>query len=127
MFTRISIWLTVALNFFFHHDDTQLYCSSPSDQIDSLLDKTFTSTDDINLWMSANKLKMNNEKTEILLWGTNARLKSVRPNSFKIGNNISDFSPKVKKKKTFLCLETTLAVSHLRKSCYLELRKIANI
>ena len=47
--------------------------------------------------MSANKLKMNNEKTEILLCGTNARLKSVRPNSLKIGNNIIDLSPKGKK------------------------------
>ena len=36
----------------FYHvyaDDTQLYCSSPSDQIDSLLEKISTSTDDINL------------------------------------------------------------------------------
>ena len=61
--------------------------------------------------------------------GTNARLKSVRPNSFKIGNNIIDFSPKVK--NLGMCLENNLsmdhAVSHLRKSCYLELRKIANI
>ena len=84
----------------FYHvcaDDPKLYCSSPSDQIDSLLDKISTSTDDINLWMSANKLKINNEKTEILLCGTNARLKSVHPNSLKIGNNIIDFSPKVKK------------------------------
>ena len=41
--------------------------------------------------------KMNNENTEILLCGTNARLKSVRPNSLKIGKNIIDFSLKVKK------------------------------
>ena len=116
----------------FYHvyaDDNQLYCSSPSDQIDSLLDKISTSTDDINIWMSANKLKMNNEKTKILLCGTNARLKSVRPNTLKIGNNIIDFSPKVK--NLGMCLENNLsmdhAVSHLRKSCYLELRKIANI
>ena len=79
--------------------------------------------------MSANKLKMNNEKTKIPLCRTNARLKSVRPNSLKIGNNIIDFSPKVK--NLGLCFENNLsmdnAVSHLRKSCYLELRKIANI
>ena len=89
-------------NLFYHvyADDTQLYCPSPSDQIDSLLDKNSTSTDDINLWMSANKLKMNNEKTEILLCGTNARLKSERPHSLKIGNNIIDLSPKV---KTLVC------------------------
>ena len=111
----------------FYHvyaDDTQLYCSSPSDQIDSLLNKIYKSTDDINLWMSANKLKMNNEKTEILLCGTNARL-----NSLQIGNNIIDFSPKVK--NLGMCLENNLsmdhAVSQSRKSCYLELRKIANI
>ena len=46
--------------------------------------------------MSANKLKMNNEKTEILLCGKIARLRSVRPNSLKIGNNIIDVSPNVK-------------------------------
>ena len=102
----------------FYHvyaDDTQLYCSSPSD--------------DINLWMSANKLKMNNEKTEILLCGTNARLKSVRPNSLKIGNKIIDFSPKVKNLGLYLKNNLSMdnAFSHLRKSCYLELRKIANI
>ena len=75
--------LSITTNFFInvYSDDIQLYSASPSDQIDLLLDKISTSTDDINLWMSANKLKMNNEKTEILLCGTNARLKSVRPNS----------------------------------------------
>ena len=82
------------------------------------------------MWMSANKLRMNNEKTEIILCGTYARLNSVRPNSLKIGNNIIDFSSKVKKKKLGMCLECNLsmdsAVSHLRKSCYLELKKIAN-
>ena len=72
-------------------DDTQLYCFLPSDRIDSFLDKNFISADDINLWMSANKLKM----TEILLCCTNARLKSVCPNLLKIGNNTIDFSPKV--------------------------------
>ena len=79
--------------------------------------------------MSANKLKINNEKTKILLCGTNAKLKSVRPNSLKIGNNIIDFSPEVK--NLGLCLENNLSmdnsVSHVKKSCYLELRKIANI
>ena len=111
-------------------DDIQLHCSSPSDKIDSFLDKISTSTDDINLWMLAKTFKMNNEKTEILLCGTNGRLKSVRPNSLKISNNITDFSSKVKK-NLGMCLENKLsvdnAVSHLRKSCYLELRKIANI
>ena len=53
----------------------------------------------------------------------------MRPNPLKIHNNIIDFSPKVQ--NLVLCLENNLsiddAVSHLRKSCYLELRKIANI
>ena len=91
----------------FYHvnaDDTQLYCSSSSDQIDSLLDKTSTSADAINLWMSANKLKINNEKIEILLCGTNAKPKSVRPNSLEIGNNIIDFATKVKKKNPWFVL-----------------------
>ena len=73
---------------------------------------------------------MNNEKTEILLCGTNARFMSVCPNSLKIVNTI-DLSSKVKKKHLGVCLENNLsmdnAVSPLRKSYYLELRKIANI
>ena len=52
--------------------------------------------------MSANTFKMNNEKTEILLCGTNGRLKSVRPNSLKISNNTTDFSSKVKKKPWYV-------------------------
>ena len=80
--------------------------------------------------MSTNKLKMNNEKTEILLIGANVRLKSIRHNSLTIGDSIIDFFSKVKK-KLGIFLENNLsmdnAVSHLRKSCYIELRKIANI
>ena len=99
----LLLMLSMTTNFFYHvyADDTQLYCPSPSDQIDSLLDKISSSTDDTNLWMSANKLKMNTEKIEILLCGTNARLMSVRPNSLKNDENIIGFSPKVK--KTLVC------------------------
>ena len=93
----LLLMLSMTTKFFFYHvyaEDTQLSYFSPSDQIYSLLDKTSTSTNDINVWMSAKKLKMNNGKTEFF----SAAQKSVRPNSLKTGNNIFNFSKKLKEK-----------------------------
>ena len=52
--------------------------------------------------MSANKLKMNNKKTKILLCGTNARLESVCLCLIKTGDNIIDLSQKVKSHEMYL-------------------------
>ena len=52
--------------------------------------------------MTSNKLKKNNDKTELLLCGTNAKLKSIDCNSVMIGNEVINFSPKVKKSWNFL-------------------------
>ena len=62
----------------------------------------------------------------MLLCGTIAQLKSVNCNSLKIGNEIINFSSKVKNLGLFLenNLSMDCAVSHIRKCFYLELRKI---
>ena len=110
-------------------DDTQLYPSMQSNNVNHMTDNLSKCTDDINIWMSANKLKMNNEKTEILLCGKNTKLKSVHNKSIKIGDDVIDFTNKVKNLGVYLEQTLTMdqAVSHVRKCCYLELRKIAHL
>ena len=57
-------------------------------------------TDDIYIWMCANKLMMNNNKTEVIVCGTSAKLKSVHTNSVKIVYDATDFF----RKKMFVCI-----------------------
>ena len=101
----------------------------PIDQFHSVTYDLSKCSEEINIWMTNNKLKMNNDKTEILLCGTNAKLKSIDCNSLKIGSEIINFSPKVKNLGIFIeeTLSMDCAVSHIRKCCYLELRKIAQL
>ena len=111
-------------------DDNQLYPSIPFDRFDSVTnDLSQLCSNEIDTWMTDNKLKKNNDKTEMLLCGTIAKLNSINCNSLKIGDEIINFSSKVKNLGVFLenNLSMDCAVSHIRKCCYLELRKIAQL
>ena len=48
-------------------DDSQLYDSVPREQLDSLLSNMQSCVDDVKLWMTQNKLQLNEGKTEALL------------------------------------------------------------
>ena len=78
-------------------DDTQLYCSfKPSFIQNALLDVKNT-TSDVNSWMTANKLKMNSDKTEVMLCGTKSKLKDIDVDSVDICDDNISFSNHVKK------------------------------
>ena len=54
-----------------HHlfaDDTQLQKSAPLSEIDNLTKELCACTDDIKAWMTENQLKLNDDKTEVLLF-----------------------------------------------------------
>ncbi len=48
-------------------DDTQLHTSCPPDKLQSAIEKTQDCVADIKQWMTQNKLKLNDDKTETLL------------------------------------------------------------
>ena len=64
------------MGFLFYTDDAQLYLSFNSldgnDQI-SLVAETESCVPDINRWMARNKLKLNRNKTELLVTGSKHR------------------------------------------------------
>ena len=119
-------------NIFSYHqyaDDTQLYTSFESASINDYATKLTTSTSEINDWMSCNKLKMNNAKTEIMLCSTKVKLKNIELDSVKVGEDSILLSSEVKDLGVFIDCNISFDnhVSFLRKCCYSELRRISTI
>ena len=110
-------------------DDNQLHPSSKVGQFEAMTHKISEGSDQIDSWMTTNKLKKNNDKTEMMVCGTNHKLKSTETNSAIIGGETILFSPKVK--NLGIVIEGNLSmdstVSFIRKCCYFELRKIAQL
>ena len=110
-------------------DDTQLYTSFKSNAINDALSEISKCTADINNWMTCNYLKMNSDKTDLMLCGTTCKLKCIDVDCVDIGNDCISFSDNVKNLGVFLDQNFNLNshVSHVRKSCYNEIRKISHL
>ena len=108
-------------------DDTQLYSNFKPSEIDNVLSIVSNCTHDVNNWMRDNYLKMNNDKTELLLCGTSQKLNTVDVNNVLIGDELIYFSKTVK--NLGVTLDQTLSlnthVSTVRKSCYFVIRNIS--
>ena len=122
----------IALYDFIYHlyaDDSQMYKSVLLKDLEVLLQKLISCIKAVNEWMVANKLKMNNEKTEFMLAGTLSKLNDILVKSISIDGEEIPISPKVKNLGVILDNHLTMdqAVSQVRKSCYFELRKIAHL
>ena len=116
-------------NFHIYADDTQLYNSYKPSQIDSAVSDISKNTCEINDWMRQNKLKMNADKTEILLCGSIQKLNNVNIDCIEIDDDSIDISNSVRNLGFFLDknLNMNVHVTNLRKSCYNEIRKISHI
>ena len=116
-------------NFHFYADDTQLYRSTKMSCFGDMLDKLTTCISSINKWMNANKLKMNNDKTEIMAIGTEPKIRSIGAAEVSLSDQRISLSSNVR--DLGVILDSTLsmeqAVSHVRQTCFLELRKIAYV
>ena len=116
---------------FFHQyaDDTQLYTSVCPTNISSAINSLSKCVTDVSSWMSSNKLKLNESKTEIILIGTTQKLKSLDIKMVDICGEDISISTKVRNLGVIMDSNLTMAyhISNLRKLCYLELRKISYI
>ena len=57
------------------YDDTQLYLSVTADKVNGSVPQRERCLSEIHAWMSANFLKLNSDKTEVLTFGTRQQLK----------------------------------------------------
>ena len=104
-----------------HHsyaDDLQLQMSAPPDRISELLHSMQSCIGDVKAWATANMLKLNDSKTELMLV-ISKRSKHLHnlPTSITIGNAQIPFKQSVK----------NAHVSNIARTCYFELRRLAFI
>ena len=116
-----------------HHsfdDDLQLQMSAPHDIISELLHSMQSCIGDVKAWATANMLKLNDNKTELMLV-TSKRTKHLHnlPTSITIGNAQVPFKQPVKNLGLTLDCHLTMNahVTNIVRTCYFELRRLASI
>ena len=111
-------------------DNTQLQKSTPPNDVQSLTHNLQSCTDDIKAWMCNNQLKLNEDKTEAILFSTSS-LSSCHclPSSIIVGTHEIVFSDKVRNLGFILDSNLTMK-QHVIKICqtaYYELKHISFI
>ena len=74
-------------------DDTEISNSTESEDISYAKQELNNCFHDVSTWMSNNKLKLNPDKTEVLLVGTNHQLKELDTKDVNLSQNSFCFQP----------------------------------
>ena len=111
-------------------DDTQLKKSCDPDQIQTSLIEMQNCIANVKTWMSNNKLKLNDEKTEFLLICSSYMCNDISfPNYISIGGTNINFSHQAR--NLGVTISSTLSleshISNICRSSFCELRRISNI
>ena len=113
-------------------DDTQLQKSAPLNEVTNLTKELNACTDNIKTWMTENQLKLNDDKTEALLFPFSSSLKpstSPLPDSITLGSHNIPFSDSAR--NLGFILDSKLSMKkHIIKICqtaYFELKRISSI
>ena len=115
-----------------HHSyaDSQLQNSATPDRLTDLIDSMRLCIDDIKDWMTDNKLKLNDDKTEVMIISSSRMSTALSiPDYFDIGNASVPFSDTVKNLGVTLDYHLSLKthVLNLVRTANFELRRIGSI
>ena len=91
-------------------DDTQLKKSTPPNDVQSLTRDLQLCTDDIKSWMCSSQLKLNEDKTEAILFSTLSLPSDCLPSSVTVGTRQIAFSDKVR--NLGFILDSNLTMKH---------------
>ena len=112
------------LNYHFYADDTQLYlCIEPS-SIHDLIFSVEQCITEVKHWMHVNKLKLNDEKTEIIL--INPKKYDIPFDHLNVGTESIDFAESAKNLGVYIDQDLSMKChfSNLSKAIYLEIRRL---
>ena len=110
-------------------DDTQLIHSITPASYDDLTLSLQDCVTEVKTWMSNNRLKLNDDKTEALRTSPSSADLSSLPSSITVGNTAIPFSPCVRDLGFFLDQALSMK-QHITRTCqiaYAELRRISSI
>ena len=110
-------------------DDTQLYKSAKAGQILSVLKDTTKCFVSVKAWMTQNKLKLNDPKTDIIPCSTLTKINTFDVDQLIIGNCTITFSNKSNNLGVFIDNDLSMEsqLNHVNKLSYLELRRLAHL
>ena len=83
-------------------DDTQLYGASDTENIHQLIHTTTHCIQNISSWMNINKLKLNEDKTDIIIFGCSKSIDSLPVVKFDLNGHEVLCSKKVKKSRGYM-------------------------
>ena len=112
-------------------DDTQLYIPLSVENQNDTINKAENCIKDIKSWMSVNKLKLNENKTEIILLGTTKQRNNITIDSLEVGSSHVDIehSGVVRNLGSYFNSDLSMQTS-ITKTCqaaHLSLRNIGKI
>jgi len=111
-------------------DDTQIQLSGSVSEIPNLLSRLVNCISDLKSWMTANKLKLNDEKTEVMLViPPKLSQHPSLPKTMSINSTDITFSTSVRDLGVILdhSLSFQQQISQICQSAYLEIRRISSI
>jgi hypothetical protein len=126
-----DIILRHKLNYHVYADDTQLYLSFNSSQqhADSAIATLELCIKDIRKWMNSNFLKLNDDKTEFLLFGSHQQLSKINIEHIHIGN--SSIAPVSQARNLGAIFDTSMTmkphISNVIRCSAFQLRNISRI
>ena len=118
-----------SISYHLYADDTQLYGASDTENIHQLIHTTTHCIQDISSWMNMNKLKLNEDKTDIIIFGCSKSIDSLPVIKFDLNGHEVLCSKKVKNLGAILDEDMSMFsfVSNLCKNLYFQVRKISSI
>ena len=115
------------LNYHMYADDTQLYLAIEPANISDLVFSIENCISEVKNWMLVNKLKLNDDKTEIML--LNPKNYQINIDSLSVGDEIISFSKFAKNLGVYFNenLSMDCHITNLCKSIYLEIRRLRHM
>ena len=121
----VSIFKKHQICYHLYADDTQMYIFGKIEELQNLIDVTTRCITEVKSWMTSNKLKLNDEKTDIVLI-SKSDIQKIRIN---VNSNNIESSQSVRNLGVIFDSEMSMSshVSVLCENVYFQLRKIGNI
>ena len=117
------------MGFHLYADDTQIYLSCEVNNLDIATSKIEACIREVKSWMSANFLRLNDDKTEIMLLGSKSSVKKIGTISLCIGQNIIKSSSHAKNIGAIIdnTMNMHMQINNTCRSAWFQLRRIGMI